>query len=98
MWTAEMTEKTGTTRQHSWERSPREEWKPIVKDGPRKQQFQDWLEVFFHCAYCDCVGHSAWKDGPYPERPEEARNIHTRELVDPLGDCVEQMVETVHAQ
>lgn len=90
------TEKTGTT-EHVWVRDPEEDWKPLR--GKIAEKFPDWLDVVFECSVCGCVGHAMTKKGkPPPDRPEEVKNVYTRELVDAYGDCSEQTVVSVHAQ
>lgn len=77
--------------EHAWERAPREDWKEMPQPDRK-----GWFDVPFHCPACGCFGHSMHKDGEPPAHPEEARNPFSKELVDPLGDCDEQTVESVH--
>lgn len=99
MSTAETTEKTGMTKPHVWVRAPREKWKNMDEKDPKaSQDHPGWWDVFFDCETCECYGHVMWRDGPLPECPEEAVNLHTMRVVDPFGDCVAQLVESVHAR
>jgi hypothetical protein len=80
---------------HSWIRDPPEEWKAL-KDK-QAERFPGWVEIFFECSACGCVGHVMYKDGPVPDAPAEAQNILSKQVVDVDGDCNEQIVDNVHA-
>lgn len=80
--------------QHVWVRAPREEWKEMPQEDHK-----GWFDVGFDCHNCGCYGHAMHhpeKEAAPPEGPEEVINLSTKELVDVDGDCVEQMVDTVH--
>lgn len=79
---------------HVWIRASHDEgWggadPKAVKEG--------WSEVLFRCYVCGVRGHVMYKEGPFPEMPEEVLNEETGQLVDPLGECEEQLVESIHA-
>lgn len=77
---------------HTWVQAP--------QDGGEfnsRASKEGWSEVTFRCSVCGVCGHVMHKDGPLPSMPEEVLNEETGLLVDPLGECEEQLVDAVHA-